>query len=160
MADDSSTYTVERTTTITAPADRVYGAIVDFHRWSEWSPWEGLDPELRRTFRGPESGIGAVYEWDGNRKAGKGRMEITGADAPHRLAINLDFIKPFKASNKIVFTLVPDGTTTRVAWTLTGKRTLTTRIMGIFTSMDKLVGKDFEKGLAQLKARAEGTPAP
>jgi uncharacterized protein YndB with AHSA1/START domain len=160
MADDSSTYTVERTTTITAPADRVYAAIVDFHRWTEWSPWEGLDPELRRTYRGPESGIGAVYEWDGNRKAGKGRMEITGADAPHRLAINLDFIKPFKASNKVVFTLVPDGTTTRVVWTLTGKKTLSTRIMGIFTSMDKLVGQDFEKGLAQLKARAEGTPAP
>jgi hypothetical protein len=153
--DERSTYRVDRSIAIAAPADRVFAQINDFHRWTEWSPWEQLDPDLQRDYSGPDAGVGAVYSWNGNRKAGKGRMEIVESSAPDRVGIQLDFIKPFKAHNHVEFVLTADGATTRVTWSMTGGKTLGTRIMGIFTSMDKLVGKDFEKGLAQLKTVAE-----
>jgi hypothetical protein len=153
--DERSTYRVERRITIGAPPDRVFAEINDFHRWREWSPWEGLDPDLQRDYSGPAAGVGAAYAWSGNRKAGKGRMEIVESSAPGRVGIQLDFLKPFKAHNQVEFRLSGDATTTDVTWSMTGAKTLGTKIMGIFTSMDKLVGKDFEKGLAQLKAVSE-----
>ena len=153
--DDEGTYVVERKATMAAPADRVFAALADFHRWPEWSPWEDLDPGMTRTYSGAATGVGAVYEWDGNRKAGKGRMEITDAHDPDGLTIKLDFIKPFKASNTTSFALSGDGAGTEVTWTMTGAKTLMTKIMGIFKSMDAMIGPDFEKGLAQLKAAVE-----
>ena len=153
MADD--TYTVERSATIDAPAARIYEQIADFHKWRSWSPWEGLDPELQRTHAGPESGTGAVYSWSGNRKAGQGRMEITDATEPSRVLIDLVFEKPWKARNDTRFTIAPEGSGSRVTWTMTGKKTLMTKVMGVVKSMDALVGPDFEKGLARLKATAE-----
>ena len=157
MADtgNAATFTVERSTTIAATPDRIFESLIDFHNWVDWSPWEGIDPNMARTYSGPDAGVGTVYEWEGIRKVGKGRMEITGADAPKDLEIKLDFIKPFKASNTTVFTLDAIGDDTRLTWTMTGPKTLLSKIMGIFMSMDKLVGKDFEKGLAQLKTIAE-----
>ena len=154
MAED--TYTVQRSATIAAPPARIYEEIVDFHRWTAWSPWEDLDPQLRRTYSGSEAGVGAVYAWSGNRKAGQGRMEITEAAEPSKVGIDLVFEKPWKARNDTVFTIEPDGAGSRVTWTLTGKKTALTKVMGIFTSMDKLVGPDFEKGLARLKSLTEG----
>lgn len=154
--DDGKQFRVERSISISGPADRVFDQIVDFHRWTGWSPWEDIDPALRRHYGGPDSGVGATYEWEGNRKAGKGRMEIVAVDAPHRVEIEIHFLKPFKAHNHIRFELAADGPTTTVTWSMTGPKTLGTRIMGIFTSMDKLVGGDFEKGLARLKAVVEG----
>lgn len=151
------TYTVERSTTIDAPPERIYEEVVDFHRWTGWSPWEDLDPELKRTYSGAESGTGAVYAWSGNRKAGQGRMEIVEAARPSKVAIDLRFEKPFKARNATTITITPEGTGSRVVWTMTGEKTLATKVMGIFTSMDKMVGPDFEKGLARLKARTEQT---
>jgi uncharacterized protein YndB with AHSA1/START domain len=156
MAADS--YTVERAATIDAPAERIYEQIADFHRWRAWSPWEDLDPNLQRTYSGAEAGSGAVYAWSGNRKAGQGRMEITDASAPSRIDIDLVFEKPWKAHNTTVFAIRPSGEGSQVTWTMTGPKTLMTRVMGIFTSMDKMVGKDFEKGLARLKAVAERPP--
>ena len=153
MADDS--YTVERSTTIAAPPARVYAEIVDFHNWTKWSPWEDLDPALSRDYSGAASGPGAVYSWSGNRKAGKGRMTITDAAEPSTVRIDLLFEKPFKARNDTVFSIRPDGDGSRVTWTLTGKQTLATRVMAVFKSMDSLVGPDFEKGLARLKATTE-----
>ena len=153
MAED--TYTVERSETIDAPPQRVYEQIVDFHRWRGWSPWEDLDPDLRRTYSGADAGPGAVYAWSGNRKAGQGRMEITRASEPSQIDIDLVFEKPWKARNSTVFAIRPSGEGSQVTWTMTGPKTLMTRVMGIFTSMDKLVGKDFEKGLGRLKAVAE-----
>ena len=153
--DSAKTFQVERSIEIAAPAARVYEAIVDFHRWTEWSPWEGVDPNLQRTYIGPEAGLGAAYEWAGNRKAGSGRMEIVGTDAPTRIDIQLDFLKPFKSHSQTRFTIAPDGDTTKVTWRMTGPKTFATKVMGIFTSMDKVVGGDFEKGLTQLKATAE-----
>jgi hypothetical protein len=153
--DDRNTFRVERSIAISAPASDVYAELVDFHRWTEWSPWENVDPNLQRRYGGPDSGVGATYEWEGNRKAGKGRMEILDADAPSDLGIKLDFVKPFKAHNQVRFTLAESGGTTNVTWAMTGPKTFGTKIMSIFTSMDKLVGGDFEKGLAQLKTVAE-----
>ena len=150
MADD--TYTVERTTTIAAPPEEVYAAIIDFHEWRAWSPWEDLDPDLQRTYSGEESGVGSVYEWKGNRKAGEGRMEITETEVPSRIRVAVDFLKPFKSSSVSTFTLAPVDGGTDVAWTMVGPKTFMTKVMGIFKSMDSLIGKDFEKGLARLDA--------
>lgn len=154
----SDTFTVERSTVVDAPPRRVFEQVADFHRWQAWSPWEGLDPEMRRTYSGAGAGTGAVYEWSGNRKAGAGRMKITRADEPSLVHVDLRFTKPFKSVNDMTMTFVPegaDGSQTRVTWTMVGPQTLMTKVMGIFTSMDKMVGPDFEKGLMQLKDVAE-----
>ena len=152
----SSTYTVERSATIAAEPQQIYERIADFHQWTAWSPWEDLDPNQQRTFSGAESGPGAKYAWSGNRKAGRGRMEITSVQQPTEIRIALEFEKPFKSSNTIEFFLTPEGPgRTRVRWTMTGPKTLATKVMGVFTSMDKMVGPDFEKGLARLKDAIE-----
>ncbi len=153
MADD--TYTVERSQTIDAPPARVYEQIADFHQWARWSPWEDVDPALERTYSGATSGTGAVYQWSGNRKAGQGRMEIVEANEPSQVRIDLVFEKPWKARNETVFTIRPHGSGSHVTWTMSGKKTLMTKVMGVFTSMEKLLGPDFEKGLDRLKATAE-----
>jgi len=152
MAD---TYAVERSATIKAPAEPIYAQIADFHRWTAWSPWEDLDPDMQRTYSGPDSGTGATYAWSGNRKAGEGRMEITEVVEPARVKVALDFLKPFKSSSTTTFDLRAEGEATRVTWTMTGPKTLMTRIMGLFKSMDKMIGPDFDKGLERLKAVAE-----
>jgi uncharacterized protein YndB with AHSA1/START domain len=151
----SDTYTVERAQTIDAPPERVFEQIADFHRWRAWSPWEDLDPDLQRTYSGAEAGTGAVYAWSGNRKAGQGRMEMTQAVAPSRVEVDLRFEKPFKAQSTTAFAIAPSGDASRVTWTMTGPKTFMVRVMGLFRSMDQMVGKDFEKGLARLKAVAE-----
>jgi len=157
---DKDTYTVQRTTTIAAPAEQVYEHVADFHRWPSWSPWEHIDPQMQRTYSGAASGTGAAYAWSGNRKAGQGRMEITEAVRPSLVQIGLLFEKPFEARNVTTFAIEPDGAGSRVAWTMTGERSLATKVLGVFKSMDQMIGPDFEKGLARLKATAEGgTPA-
>ncbi len=138
-----------------ASPSRIYPEIADFHRWTGWSPWEDLDPDLQRTYGGPGSGPGATYAWSGNRKAGEGRMEITEAVEPSTVTIALNFLKPFKSSSITAFVLSMDGEATRVTWTMTGPMTLMTRVIGIFKSMDKMIGPDFEKGLRRLKAVVE-----
>jgi hypothetical protein len=154
-AADRDSYVVERSIDIGAPATAIFPHLVDFHEWTGWSPWEDLDPDLARTYSGAPAGVGAVYEWSGNRKAGQGRMEILTASAPELLAVQVDFVKPFKSSSTSSFALVPEESATRVTWSMVGRKTFMTKVMGVFTSMDKLVGPDFEKGLARLKALAE-----
>jgi len=153
----SNTYTVERSTKVDAGPAAVFAEVVDFHRWPAWSPWEDLDPDLTRHYTGPARGVGAVYSWSGNRKAGEGRMEITRTDEPTRVVVDLEFLKPFKSSSVTTFTFAPEGAATRVTWTMAGPRTLMVRLMGLFTSMDKLVGGDFEKGLGRLKSVVEAS---
>ena len=153
MADD--TYTVVRTASVDAPPERVYEQLVDFHNWTNWSPWEDVDPDLSRTYSGAESGTGAVYEWSGNRKAGQGRMEIVEAVEPSLVRIDLRFIKPLKSKTDSVFEVVPEGAGSHVTWRMTGPRPFILKVMNIFTSMDKMIGPDFEKGLARLKATTE-----
>jgi hypothetical protein len=149
MSED--TYTIVREAEIPASAERVHDAIADFHAWRQWSPWEGLDPHVQRTYSGPPAGVGASYEWRGNRKVGAGRMEIVG-DTPTEVAIALDLHRPFKSRNTTTFALSPgaDGGT-HVAWRMIGPKTLGIRVLSLVSSMDKLVGRDFEKGLARLR---------
>ena len=151
MAD----FEVVRSTSIAAPADRIHGLIDDFHAWRSWSPWEDVDPALKREYSGPSSGVGARYAWEGNRKAGKGTMEIVGS-APERIDVRLTFEKPFKATNDVAFTLVPGGDgATGVTWRMTGTQKGLAALFGKVFSMDRLVGKDFERGLTRMKAAAE-----
>jgi carbon monoxide dehydrogenase subunit G len=148
------TFKVERETTIKAPPERILAFINDFRRWVVWSPWERLDPALKRSYSGPASGPGTVYEWHGNSKVGQGRMEIM-ASSPSATTIKLDFIKPFEAHNIADFTLLPQGGSTVVTWTMHGPKPYIAKLMHMFFDMNKLVGGDFERGLANLKAAAE-----
>lgn len=158
MADTGAQISVTRQTSIAASPGRVFDQLHDFHNWRNWSPWEDLDPDLQREFSGPAHGPGAHYAWKGNKKAGEGHMEVLEAVDPEKVAVRVAFLKPFKSQSLSVFTLTPEGEGTHVDWTMTFPRTLTTRVMGVFTSFDKLVGPDFEKGLARLKAHTEGRP--
>jgi len=150
-----NTFVVEREQRIEGPPAAVFARIVDFRRWQTWSPWDDIDPELWRGYSGAELGVGAVYEWAGNRKAGAGHMTLTAVEPDQSVTIDLQFIKPFKSKGIVVFTLEPDGSTTVVRWTITGRQTLMLRFFEIFSSMDKIIGPDFEKGLARLKADVE-----
>ena len=148
------TFRVQRTTRIAAAPERIAPFITDFHRWAEWSPYEKMDPELKKTFSGAESGPGAAYAWEG-KKTGIGRMEILEV-APHRVCIKLDFEKPFKANNTAEFTFTPTAGVTTVTWAIDGPQPFVSKLMGVFINMDRMIGRDFETGLANLKAVAEG----
>ena len=149
------TFRIERTASIKAPADKVFAFINDFHLWSAWSPWEKIDPALKRTFSGPTSGKGTAYAWEGNSKVGSGGMEITESSPPGKIVIKLDFLKPFEAHNIAEFTLVPAGEATSVTWAMHGPAPYMSKLMTMFFSMEKMVGGQFEQGLANLKAAAE-----
>lgn len=148
-------FRLERSTTIKAPAEKIHALIDDFHNWPSWSPWEGKDPAMKRTYSGAPKGKGTIYDWDGNKNVGLGRMEITDS-APAKIVIKLDFFKPFEAHNFAEFTLTPQGESTQVTWAMHGPSPYLSKLMTIFCSMDRMVGKDFEAGLAKMKAEAEG----
>jgi carbon monoxide dehydrogenase subunit G len=155
------TFSVQRSTRVNAPPAMIFAIVNDFHRWTEWSPWEKLDPAMTRTLSGAASGPGAVYEWRGNGKVGAGRMEILAsapASAPtstRQVTMKLDFIKPFEGHNIAEFTLVPQGAGTDVTWAMHGPTPFISKLMQVFVNMDSMIGKDFAAGLANLKARAE-----
>lgn len=148
-------FRVERSVTIKAPPEKIYPYFDDFNRWAVWSPWEKLDPAMKRTFSGAPSGKGAVYAWQGNSKVGEGRMEILESSPSSKLLLKLDFVKPFEGHNTAEYTLLPSGDTTQVTWAMYGPSTYVTKLMGLFVSMDSMIGKDFEAGLANLKAATE-----
>ena len=137
------------------PEEEATTLINDFKRWDAWSPWEKKDPAMKRTYSGAAKDKGAVYEWDSDGKAGKGRMEITDAPVPSKVTIKLDFFKPFEAHNIAEFTLEPRGDTTDLTWGMYGPSLYIAKVMGVFFNMDRMIGADFETGLANLKARAE-----
>ena len=145
---------VERTTTINAPPEKIHPLINDFHSWTSWSPFEHVDPAMKKTYSGAASGKGAVYEWSGNRDVGQGRMEIVDTE-PTRITIKLDFLSPFEAHNTATFALIPRGGATQTSWTMDGPSPYVMKVMSVFTDMDAMIGKDFETGLASLKALAE-----
>lgn len=148
------TFRVERSIDIAAPAEKVAPLIEDFHAWRSWSPYENRDPNMQRSYGAIARGKGATYGWEGNKNVGAGKMEILQAN-PSRIVIDLQFLKPFKAHNQAEFTLQPNGNTTRVSWAMTGPSSLMMRVMGLFMNMDKMIGRDFEAGLANLKAVTE-----
>lgn len=148
-------FQVQRSASIHAAPQAIYRHLEDFQAWSAWSPWEKLDPAMKRTFSGPASRPGASYAWEGNGDVGAGRMEIVEVSPPERLVIRLDFLKPFEAHNTITFDLKGEGDRTYVTWTMVGPSPLVSKVMGLFMSMDAMIGKDFEAGLANLKRVAE-----
>ncbi|MDG4825535.1 SRPBCC family protein [Asanoa sp. WMMD1127] len=151
----TDTYSVSRSVEIAAPPARIYDQIADFHKWTQWSPWEDVDPAMEREYSGADSGPGAAYAWSGNNKAGKGRMEIVSASEPSAVDIDLAFEKPFKSRNDIHFTIEPSGAGSKVTWTMVGPKTFGIRLMSLVKPMDKMIGPDFEKGLGRLKTLSE-----
>lgn len=156
VASRPSQFRIERSVSVGAPAATVYAQIVDFHRWPAWSPWEHLDPSMSKNFSGAPAGVGSVYDWSGNDKVGTGRMTITAANSAQKVVIKLEFLKPFQATNTATFSLSPEASGTRVNWAMEGRNNFIAKCMGVFMNMDKMVGGDFERGLASLKQASEG----
>jgi uncharacterized protein YndB with AHSA1/START domain len=149
-------FRVERRALIQASPAKIFPLISDLHAFPTWSPWEKRDPAMKRTHTGPASGPGATYAWDGNKEVGSGSMQITEAVAPERVTMKLDFLTPFEAHNLVDFTLAPkDGGATEVVWAMHGPSPFVSKLMGLVFNMDKMVGRDFEEGLANMKALAE-----
>ena len=146
----------ERSILIEASPEKIYLLLEDIRAWRAWSPYENLDPDMKRTYSGAEKGVGAIYVWEGDGNAGAGRMEIIEADEPNKVVIALFFTAPMKAENNAIFTLEPEGEATRVTWALEGEANLVAKTMGVFMNMDKMVGSQFEEGLAKLKSAVEG----
>lgn len=149
------TFRIQRSANIAVPPDKIFPFINDFHHWSAWSPWEKLDPAMKKTHSGAPQGKGAVHEWNGNKDVGTGRMEILETVPSSKVVIKLDFLKPFEAHNTAEFTLEGKGTFTTVSWAMYGPQPYMMKVMSLFCSMDKMVGGQFETGLANLKALAE-----
>lgn len=149
-------FRVQRSASIQAPAEKIFPYLNDFHRSVDWSPYEKMDPDMKRVYSGAPLGKGAIYEWDGDSNAGAGRLEIVDAAPPSKVTYTLDFVRPFEARNIVEFTLDDKGGATDVTWAMHGPMPYISKVMCLFFDMDKMVGGDFEKGLANLKALTEG----
>ena len=150
------TFRVERSITIKAAPDKVYALLNDFHQFPSWSPWQDLDPAMKVTYSGAASGQGAIYEWAGNSTVGAGRMEILKTAPATGVSVKLDFLQPFEAHNTSDYSIAPaSADSTTVTWAMFGPSPYISKLMGIFVSMDSMIGKDFERGLGKLKAVAE-----
>src|SRR3982074_2377406 len=149
------TFTVRRATTVKAAPEKIFPLINDFHQWGTWSPYEGKDPAMKRTYSGAESGKGAVYAWEGDKNVGSGRMEILDSSVPSKIVIKLDFFAPFEGHNTAEFTMLPQGDVTNVTWLMHGPVPFMAKIMHVLMNIDRMVGKDFEIGLANLKRLTE-----
>ena len=148
-------FRVQRSATMNAPAEKIFPYLEGLKRWTEWSPYEGRDPQMKRAYSGADSGKGAVYEWDGNDNVGKGRMEIVDSKPPSKVVIKLDFLKPFEGHNTAELTVEPKGGQTIVTWAMYGPSTFMTKLIGTFMDMDDMIGRDFAAGLAKLKTVVE-----
>lgn len=151
-------FRLTRTTAVAAPPEAVFAHVNDFHKWQDWSPWAKKDPNAKNTYEGAPAGEGAVFAWDGNNEVGQGRMTITESQPGWLVRIRLEFIKPFAATNTAEFTFEPRDGQTAVAWSMYGQRNFIQKAFCLIIDMEKMVGPDFEKGLAQLKAAAERSP--
>jgi hypothetical protein len=149
------TYHVERSRTVAAPADIAFAHVADLHAWEEWSPWDKLDPNMKKTHEGTPQTAGASYAWEGNDQVGKGKMTLTEVLPPSSVTIKLDFIEPFASTATTRFTFAPEGSGTKVTWAMDGNNDFMGKAFGMFMNMDKMIGADFEKGLGQLKVRVE-----
>ena len=156
VATRPDSFRLERSVLIAAPPEKVFALVSDFKQWPRWSPWEKLDPNMARTFSGPERGVGSAYTWDSPSKAGAGRMEIKETQTDSKVTIQLNFIRPFAAQNTTEFSLQRQpNNATLFTWAMYGPNAYIAKLMQIFVSMDKMVGKDFEEGLGNLKRVAE-----
>jgi uncharacterized protein YndB with AHSA1/START domain len=148
-------FSVQRSTSIKAPPEKIFAMINDLHSWDSWSPWEKKDPAMKRTFSGPPNGRGAAYAWEGNSSVGEGRMEIVDTTPPSKIRIKLDFLKPMEGHDTAEFALEPKGDSTNVTWAMYGPSPYIAKVIGVFVNMDRMIGNDFEAGLANLKTVAE-----
>jgi carbon monoxide dehydrogenase subunit G len=155
IATRPGTFHVERSVEIGAPPATAFALVNDFHQWQRWSPYEKLDPGMQRTFEGAASGAGAVYAWHGNKEVGQGRMTIEKSDPASQVSIKLEFIEPFAATNTATFSFAPSGRGTKVTWAMDGKNGFLSKAAHLVMDFDKLVGKDFERGLGAMKTEAE-----
>jgi uncharacterized protein YndB with AHSA1/START domain len=153
-----SEFSVTRTATISAPPPAVFAQVNDLHKWEEWSPWAKRDPAAKKTYEGPSAGTGAIYRWAGNKEVGEGSLTITESRPNDLIRMKLEFLKPFQATNTVEFTFKPQGDQTLVTWTMMGKNNFIAKVLHLFMDMDKMVGGDFEKGLAQIKSLVETAP--
>jgi uncharacterized protein YndB with AHSA1/START domain len=158
VAMQPAEFRVVRSTSIAAPPAAVFAQVNDFHHWDAWSPWAKIDPEMKQTFEGAPSGTGAVYTWTGNKDVGEGRMTVTESRPGELVRIRLDFIKPFEGTNTAEFTFKAEGAQTAVTWSMDGKKNFISKAICMFMDMDKMLGGQFEKGLAQMKAVVEAAP--
>jgi hypothetical protein len=153
MQPDS--YSVTRKIQIDAPPSAVFSQINSLKKFGEWSPWDKLDPAMKKSWTGPEAGVGQSYAWEGNDKVGKGKMSITQSEPDKKVAYALEFIEPFPSTAQTDLAISGTAAPVTVEWTMTGKQNLMGKAMGVFMNMDKMIGKDFEKGLAELKTVSE-----
>ncbi len=160
VATRPAAFHIERSIAIAAPPKSAFAQVDDLHAWAAWSPFEKLDPNMKKTFSGPPSGSGAIYEWAGNDKAGEGRMTIERSEPSSLVGIKLEFRKPFAATHAATFTFTPTAEGTKATWSLDGERNFMMKAFTLVLSMDKMIGGQFDEGLAALKTVAEGTPAP
>ncbi len=149
------TFRVERSIVVNAAPEKIFPLVNDFHGWRAWSPYEKIDPAMNRRYGGAASGKGSTYEWAGNGKSGAGRMEIVDSQAPSKIGIKLDFTVPFESHNRAEFVMLPQGPATRLTWSMDGPSPYISKLMGVFFNMDRMIGRDFEIGLENLKTIAE-----
>jgi len=159
IATRPAEFEISRSRTIAAPPEVAFAWLDDFHHWQDWSPWEKLDPTMKRELTGSPAGPGAAYHWVGNDKVGEGRMTITATERPRSVTIRLEFLKPFAATNTTLFELAPNGTGTTVTWRMSGHNNFMAKAFSLFMNMDAMVGPDFERGLANLDAATAAAAA-
>lgn len=155
-----SDFSVTRSATITAPPEAVFVQVNDLHKWEAWSPWAKVDPNAKTYYEGPEAGVGAAFGWSGNNKIGQGKMTITGSRPGELVQFRLEFLRPMKGTNDAEFTFKPSGNQTQITWTMSGKMGFMGKLFGLFMNCDKMVGGQFEKGLADMKSVVESAPKP
>ena len=156
IAGQPDEFKMSRSITIAAPPEKIFPHVNDLHQWKPWSPWVRLDPSAKSIFSGPDAGAGAAMRWEGNGKVGVGTMTITDSRPSERICLRLDFEKPMTATNFAEFNFKPEGGQTLVTWSMAGKNSLMGKIFGLFVNCDKMVGCQFEQGLANLKSVAGG----
>jgi uncharacterized protein YndB with AHSA1/START domain len=158
IAMQPSEFRVARSTTISAPPSAVFAQVNDFHKWKAWNPWGKIDPAMKETYEGAPAGAGAVHTWAGDKEVGEGRMTITESRPNDLIRIKLEFFKPFRATNTAEFTFKPEGNQTGVTWNMTGDNNFMAKAVHLFMNMDKMIGGQFEKGLASMKSEVEAAP--
>jgi hypothetical protein len=144
-----------RSVNIKAPADKLFPFVNDLRQWPLWSPFEKMDPKMKKLLSGPPSGSGAGYEWNGNAKAGAGKMEILSSSPSTAILIRLTMLKPMKAINQVTFTFEEQGEATKVTWAMSGQNAFIGKLFSVFVNCDKMCGDQFTEGLSKLKAIAE-----
>lgn len=158
VAVQPSGYRVTRTAIVAAPAPVVFAQVNDFHKWDVWNPWAKIDPAMKQAYEGAPAGVGAVYTWAGSGEVGEGRMTLTESRPNDLIRIRMEFLKPFAATSIAEFTFKPEGDRTAVTWSMVGDKNFVAKALHLFMNMDRMIGGQFEKGLAQMKAAAEAAP--